>query len=101
MVTASVQLVGVYLVFTTLIVPAVATYRHASRRQLGFGYALGFGSYIVGLGVSLVTDLPASAVIVWAMGVLGLVVHLTGRKAVATKAAEQPHEELESAPTRP
>ena len=28
-VTASVQLVGVYLVFTTLIVPAVATYRHA------------------------------------------------------------------------
>ena len=33
-VTASVQLVGVYLVFTTLIVPAVATYRHAPRRQL-------------------------------------------------------------------
>ena len=30
MVTMSVQLVGVYLVFTTLIVPAVATYRHAS-----------------------------------------------------------------------
>ena len=34
MVTASVQLVGVYLVFTSLIVPAVATYRIAAGRQL-------------------------------------------------------------------
>ncbi len=55
-VTASVQLVGVYLVFTTLIVPAVATYRHAARRQLLFGYALAIGSYIVGLALSLLTD---------------------------------------------
>src|ERR1041384_1263599 len=39
-VTASVQLVGVYLVFTSLIVPAVATYRHAPHRQLLIGYAL-------------------------------------------------------------
>src|SRR5262245_36803530 len=78
-VTASVQLVGVYLVFTTLIVPAVATYRHAPGRQLAYGYALAVGSYVVGLGVSLVTDLPSSPVIVWAMGVLGLLVHLTGR----------------------
>ena len=77
-VTASVQLVGVYLVFTTLIVPAVATYRHAPKRQLMFGYALAIGSYVVGLGVSVVTDLPSSPVIVWAMGVLGLLVHLTG-----------------------
>ena len=77
-VTASVQLVGVYLVFTTLIVPAVATYRHASKRQLPFGYALAIGSYVVGLAISVVTDLPSSAVIVWAMAVLGLLVHLSG-----------------------
>src|SRR5215217_1780926 len=64
-VTASVQLVGVYLVFTTLIVPAVATYRHSASRQLWLGYALAFASYIVGLGISLVTDLPSSPVIVW------------------------------------
>src|SRR5215510_3696504 len=44
-VTASVQLVGVYLVFTTLIVPAVATYRHLKGRQLMYGYALAVGSY--------------------------------------------------------
>jgi zinc/manganese transport system permease protein len=81
-VTASVQLVGVYLVFTTLIVPAVATYRHATKRQLMFGYALALGSYVVGLGVSVVTDMPSSPVIVWAMAVLGLLLHLTGRNGV-------------------
>ncbi|MSQ92211.1 MAG: metal ABC transporter permease [Gammaproteobacteria bacterium] len=77
-VTASVQLVGVYLVFTTLIVPAVATYRHSGSRQLALGYALAIGSYVVGLAVSVVTDLPTSAVIVWAMAVMGLFLHLTG-----------------------
>ncbi|MCE3285607.1 MAG: hypothetical protein K0R70_1863 [Steroidobacteraceae bacterium] len=77
MVTTSVQLVGVYLVFTTLIVPALAVYRHAHGRQLWLGYALAFGAYVVGLGVSLLTDLPSSPVIVWAMALLGIVVHLT------------------------
>ena len=80
MVTTSVQLVGVYLVFTTLIVPALAVYRHARGRQLGLGYALAFGSYLVGLGVSLYTDLPSSPGIVWAMAVLGVVLHLTARQ---------------------
>ena len=83
-VTASVQLVGVYLVFTTLIVPAVATYRHLRQRQLAFGYLLAVGSYVVGLGVSVVTDMPSSPVIVWAMGVLGLLLHLTGRNGAAS-----------------
>lgn len=79
-VTASVQLVGVYLVFTTLIVPAVATSRHAPDRQLALGYVLAVGSYVVGLAVSVVTDLPSSAVIVWVMAVLGLFVHLAGKR---------------------
>jgi len=77
-VTASVQLVGVYLVFTSLIVPAVATYRHAVKRQLLIGYAVAAASYIVGLAASVVTDLPSSPVIVWAMALIGLVVHATG-----------------------
>jgi zinc/manganese transport system permease protein len=86
-VTASVQLVGVYLVFTSLIVPAVATYRHAANRQLAIGYALAFGGYVVGLAASVVTDLPSSPVIVWAMGVIGLLVHLTGKQRVPAGAA--------------
>jgi zinc/manganese transport system permease protein len=75
-VTASVQLVGVYLVFTTLIVPAVATYRYAANRQLMIGYALAAVSYLAGLAASVITDLPSSPVIVWAMAIVGLLVHL-------------------------
>jgi len=79
MVTMSVQLVGVYLVFTTLIVPALATYRHAANRQLVLGYVLAVLSYMAGLAISLVTDLPSSAVIVWAMALLAVLLHLTAR----------------------
>jgi zinc/manganese transport system permease protein len=79
MVTAAVQLVGVYLVFTTLIVPAVATYRLPVNRQLAIGYAMAVASYVVGLAASLVTDLPSSPVIVWAMALIGVIVHLMFR----------------------
>ena len=79
-VTASVQLVGVYLVFTSLIVPAVATYRFARNRQLAIGYALACGSYLLSLAASVVTDRPSSPVIVWAMAILGLVVHVVGSR---------------------
>ena len=89
-VTASVQLVGVYLVFTSLIVPAVATYRHSPGKQLWLGYALAFGSYIAGLAVSVVTDLPSSPVIVWVMAVLGLLLHVTGRNGTG-KAGARAH----------
>jgi len=90
-VTASVQLVGVYLVFTTLIVPAVATYRHPANRQLALGYALAIGSYVAGLAVSVVTDLPSSAVIVWAMAVIGLFVHLAGARQPAATSRPGPN----------
>ena len=43
------------------------------------GYALGIASYVAGLALSVVTDLPSSAVIVWTMAVLGLFVHLAAR----------------------
>jgi zinc/manganese transport system permease protein len=78
-VTASVQLVGVYLVFSSLIVPAVSTYRHTPGKQLALGLALAAASYVTGLAVSVVTDLPSSPVIVWVMAILGLLLHLTGR----------------------
>jgi ABC-type Mn2+/Zn2+ transport systems, permease components len=78
-VTVSVQLVGVYLVFTTLIVPAVAAYRYRPRRQLAVGYGLAIVSYVLGLALSALMDLPSSAVIVWVMAVLAVLVHLAGR----------------------
>jgi ABC transporter family protein len=76
MVTVSVQLVGVYLVFTSLIIPAIATYRYPPKRQLAIGYGLTVVSYVVGLAASSVLDLPSSPVIVWAMAVVGTIVHL-------------------------
>lgn len=74
-VTVSVQLVGIYLVFTTLIVPALAT-RHLSRYRLAGCYALGALGYAVGLGISLVSDLPPGPLVVCCMTGLGLVVLL-------------------------
>jgi zinc/manganese transport system permease protein len=79
-VTISVQLVGVYLVFASLIVPAVATHRYPVRRQLALGYGLALGSYVLGLVLSAVFDLPSSPIIVWAMGLIGLLVHFGGRE---------------------
>jgi len=70
-VTLSVQLVGLYLVFTTLIVPALATHR-MRRGRLAACYALGAGGYALGLLGSAVLDLPSGAVIVWAMALLAM-----------------------------
>ena len=66
-VTASVQLVGVYLVFSSLIIPALATRAYLGKRRLAMGYALGALGYGIGLGLSAILDLPSGAVIVWAL----------------------------------
>jgi zinc/manganese transport system permease protein len=71
--TASVQLVGVYLVFASLIVPGLATLRF-TRRRLAAGYAVAGLAYAVGLALSLVSDMPPGPLIVCVMTVLGIVV---------------------------
>ncbi len=77
-VTASVQLVGVYLVFASLIIPALAV---RGRHGLGIGYLIGAIGYGAGLLTSMVTDLPAGPVIVWCLAVAGLLWGLfTSRK---------------------
>ena len=62
-VTVSVQLVGVFLVFASLIAPAVA----ARGRGPGVGYAFGAAGYGLGLLASARWDLPAGAAIVCAL----------------------------------
>jgi len=66
-VTASVQLVGVYLVFSSLIVPALATTALPRRRRLAVAYAIGVAGYALGLALSALFDLPSGAVIVCAL----------------------------------
>jgi zinc/manganese transport system permease protein len=70
-VTASVQLVGVYLVFASLIVPALATYRIKHRRKL-YAFAIGIAGYATGLVLSAWFDLPSGATVVWAMAATGV-----------------------------
>jgi zinc/manganese transport system permease protein len=76
-VTISVQLVGLYLVFATLIVPALATHR-VQRARLAICYALGASGYALGLLASAFLDLPSGAVIVWAMALLAVAVFAWG-----------------------
>lgn len=70
-VTFSVQLVGLYLVFASLVVPALATY-YASRRRHVKAYAVGMFGYALGLVASLWLDLPSGAMIVWAMALIAV-----------------------------
>ena len=72
-VTISVQLVGVYLVFATLIVPPLATRAMAPGRRMVAAWMLGAVGYAVGLGVSTALDLPSGPAIVWALAVLALI----------------------------
>ncbi|MEO1767362.1 metal ABC transporter permease [Thiobacter aerophilum] len=71
-VTASVQMVGVYLVFASLIVPALAVRHLPKARAVPLGLACGAAGYALGLAASALWDLPAGAVIVWALAACAL-----------------------------
>jgi len=82
-VTISVQLVGLYLVFATLVLPALSTYYTRSSRYLK-AYSVGVLGYALGLLGSLWLDLPSGAMIVCTMVAVGvLVAFLRGRRLVA------------------
>lgn len=70
-VTASVQLVGVYLVFASLIIPALAV-RQCGNWAGRAAYALGAAGYACGLVISALLDLPSGAVIVLSLAVLAV-----------------------------
>src|SRR5262249_30772465 len=73
-VTVSVQLVGVYLVFASLIVPALGTRKLSDKGGLAWAYGVGLAGYIVGLIASALFDLPTGAVIVWSLAMVAIVV---------------------------
>lgn len=77
-VTISVQLVGLYLVFATLIVPALAT-RTLKRWRLAACYAIAAAAYLAGLLVSGASDLPPAPLVVCAMALFGLPLFLVRR----------------------
>jgi zinc/manganese transport system permease protein len=71
-ITASVQLVGVYLVFASLIIPSLATIKLNYFNGILSALVLGGAGCLVGLMSSLYWDLPSGAMMVWGMAVLGI-----------------------------
>ena len=75
-VTASVQLVGIYLVFSSLIIPALSVRNWPESKKLAGGYWVGAIAYLAGLALSALFDLPSGAVIVWCLAVTGVLINV-------------------------
>jgi zinc/manganese transport system permease protein len=71
-VTQSVQLVGIYLVFATLIPPALAGFGCRPRASLALGYGMAIAGYLVGIAGSAIFDLPTGPAIVCSLVVCAL-----------------------------
>ena len=67
------QIVGIYLVFACLIIPALATTGIRRGSRLVAGYLIGAVSFLAGILVSVLLDLPTGAVIVWSMALTALI----------------------------
>ncbi|NDH67390.1 MAG: hypothetical protein EBY22_05685 [Gammaproteobacteria bacterium] len=79
-VTVSVQLVGLYLVFATLVIPALATFYPRQEGRLARAYAIGAFGYVAGLAASVVADLPSGPMIVCTMALVGALSALSTRR---------------------
>ncbi len=69
-VTTSVQLVGVYLVFASLVIPALAVRPLSEVNRaagMGWGWGIGIGGYGSGLVLSYFFDIATSPLIVWTL----------------------------------
>lgn len=79
-VTASVQLVGIYLVFASLILPALATRKFSGTQALWWGYGIGAAGYLTGVMASALFDLPTGAVTVWTLALAAIIGARVGRR---------------------
>lgn len=75
---SSVQIIGVYLVFATLIIPAM-TVNATSLKNVSYAFLIGLFSYAIGLLISMLTDLPAGPLIIWVMAISGIAYFLSIR----------------------
>lgn len=82
-VTTSVQLVGVYLVFASLVIPALATFGLPERKAYITGFGLGLSGYLLGLLASSMFDLPAGSTVVIGLVLCALVVMGVRKRAAA------------------
>jgi zinc/manganese transport system permease protein len=76
-VTSSVQLAGVYVVFASLILPALAaTVASSNAGKLAVASACGVVAVIMGIGLSLLYDLPSGPTMVIVFAVVTVLVRL-------------------------
>jgi len=71
-VVASVRVIGVFLVFATLILPALAAHGLPGRRGVALGYGVAATGYALGLWLSVPLDLPAGPLVVCTLAALTL-----------------------------
>jgi zinc/manganese transport system permease protein len=81
-VTASVQLVGVFLVFASLIIPSLAVRGLRGPRSIVYAYLVGLAGYALGLLSSALFDLPTGAAVVCALALIAALTGL-GRQCIA------------------
>lgn len=99
-VTVSVQLVGIYLVFATLIVPALAT-RDLAARRLVVAWTVGVLGYAAGLVLSTSLDLPSGPMIVWTLVGIGLIAYGLATPSRRKEGAHSPEEVRSHRPQTP
>ena len=66
------QLVGVYLVFASLILPALAVRRLHGLRAVVAGWLVAAAGYASGLLIAALSDLPPGPLIVWTLAAAAL-----------------------------
>src|SRR5262249_24885536 len=94
-ITASVQIIGVLLVFSSLIIPVLATQQAPTRWRLLVDYNLGAVSYLVGILLSAVLDISPGVAIVCALALnaaitAALIQVFTRPRAAKTSVADIP-----------
>ncbi len=85
-ITSSVQLVGVYVVFASLILPALAAAPYKQKQLMA--WICGITSILLGIFVSIVIDAPAGPVIVLAYAIVALSIRIA--KKTLTKFMQLP-----------
>ena len=81
-ITSSVQLVGVFLVFSTLIIPSIASSKLGGLKKYYKAYIVGLSGYLLGLIASANYDLPSGASIVWCLAIVAIIFNLLPKKAL-------------------
>ena len=71
-ITISVKIIGIYLVFASLILPPISTLL-VKRYKYQLAFLVAFISYALGLALSFWFDLPTSPLIIVTMGIIGFI----------------------------